>query len=125
MTDIVLSDEEYQTLQEGIAAWLERQRDDPNAIWRQVATGQNVLYAEPVIDVPVVEEPVRGQWTVADKLALFLTGVMVVACGGSGIALLGSGKGWWSLVGFLDVAILIGLVVWLYGDRIRRKGGVR
>ena len=123
MTDIVLSDEERQTLQEGIAAWLERQRTDPDAIWRQVATGQNVVYLEQVIDVPVVEEPVRSQWTVADKFALFLTGVMVVVFGGAGILLAYKYKSLWSLFGLLDVAILIGCVMYLYWDRIRRKGG--
>jgi hypothetical protein len=122
VSDIVLSDEEYQTLQEGIAAWLDRQRTDPDAIWRQAATGANVLYPEPVIDVLVVEEPVRSRWTVDDKFALFLTGVMVVVLGGAGIVLAYKYRSLWSLFGLLDVAILIGCVVWVYGDRMRRKG---
>ena len=122
MTDLALSDKEYLALQEGLAAWLERQQVDPDAIWKRIASGEGVLYPDPVIDVPVVEESVGGQWTVTDKLALFLTGVVVVVLGGAGVALLANGDGWWSLVSILDVVLLVGFAVWLYRDRIRPKG---
>ena len=118
MNEIVLSDEECRTLQEGIAAWLEMQQTDPNALWQQVGRGEGVLYPDPVIDVPA-----RRKWTGVEKMALLLSGVMVVVFVGASIALLASGGGWWSLFGILDVAIILGAVVWAFGDRLKRKGG--
>lgn len=110
VNDLVLSEREVMeaALRTAIWAAIDRAEDD----------------REQVIDVRACEVPVRRKagaqrLSALDVLALSLAAVMALIFAGSGIALLMMGGKYaaWSLVGFLDVVILAGFVVWVYGRK--------